>query len=82
MTDSLMGSEHVRRLLADLQETKDRVKALERALAGSTFALVEGTAPAGQTDRAILFAIDNGSNKTSLRVQMPTGAAIVLATEV
>lgn len=40
-----------------------------------------GSAPAAVTDTAILFARDNGSNRTQLCLQMPTGAVIVLATE-
>ena len=41
-----------------------------------------GTAPTAVADKAILFAQDNGSGKTQLMVQFPTGSAIQIAIEV
>lgn len=41
-----------------------------------------GTAPTGVTDKALVFAEDNGSGKTRLMVQFQTGSAIQLAIEV
>jgi hypothetical protein len=41
----------------------------------------QASAPSAQPNKAIIYAIDNGSGKTRLMVQFPTGSAVQLAIE-
>lgn len=77
-----IGSHHLGKLLAELQELRARVAKLENTTPAYV-EFAEVTEPAaGPTNRARLFAVDNGAGKTSLRVRFATGASITLATEV
>jgi hypothetical protein len=83
--EQLIGPEHQRRLLAELAALKSRVLDLERALGASSIKLGETSSAPSTADvpdnAAFVYAVDNGSGKTSLRVQFSTGAAQTLATE-
>lgn len=39
------------------------------------------TAPAAQANKAVIYAIDNGSGKTRLMVRFPTGSPVEIAIE-
>lgn len=43
--------------------------------------LAEASAPSGVADTVVLFAADNGSGKTKLMAQFPTGSAVQIAIE-
>ena len=50
-------------------------------IAGSWVLDEQGSPPTGAADKAIIFAEDNGTGKTRLMVQFPTGTAVQLAIE-
>lgn len=84
MSEQLLGPEHQRRLLAQMNALEARLLSLERFVASQNIVFAEGTAPTATDvpdNQAWLYAVDNGAAKTSLRVQFSTGAAQTVATE-
>lgn len=76
-----IGAHHLAQLLDRLQKLEARVQQLE-GTTPSYIEFAEVTEPAaGPTNRARLFAVDNGLGKTSLRVRFATGATQTLSTE-
>lgn len=76
-----LGAHHLAGLLDKITQLEARVAQLENTTP-AYLEFVEVTEPAaGPTNRARLFAVDNGAGKTSLRVRFPTGATQTIATE-
>lgn len=81
----LIGPEHQRRVLGEIDSLKKRARALERLAASDALKFAEITTAPTAADvpdnQAWVYAVDNGAGKTSLRVQFSTGAAQTIATE-